>query len=104
MRIMILAATFILFSQSSVFAQSINHAVKSVDFFEDVRVKIVDYFEDEKWQVLGTCANMPDLKVKFVDFFEDKKVKIVDSLADKKVCITNARELNAGLIRKLKLR
>lgn len=104
MRVLILATAFILFGQSNVSAQSINYAVKSVDYFEDVKVKIVDFFEDEKWQVVGTCSNMPNLKVKFVDFFEDKKVKIVDFFADKKVCITNANELDADLLRKLNLR
>ena len=75
-------------------AQTVHHVIKSVDYFEDIKIKIVDYFEDEKWKTVGACSNSPTLKIKIVDYFEDKKIKIVDYLEDKKVCVTGANNLD----------
>lgn len=69
-------------------AQTIDFAVEAVDFFSDVKVEIVDFFADEKWEVVGACRNSPNIKIEF---------------ADRKICITNANELDEDLLRSLNL-
>lgn len=67
---------------------------------------------DEKWEVVGACSNQPSIKVEFVTGLSaigaDLEVEIVDGLgaisADRKICITNAEELDAEMLKLLKLR
>ena len=84
-------------------AQTIDFAVEAVDFFGDTTVEIVDFFADETWEVVGACSNFADVKIEFVDFFADLTVEIVDFFGDKKICITNANELEEDLLRSLNL-
>ena len=73
-------------------AESVHHIIKSVDIFEDIKIKIVDIFEDEKWKVVGACSNPPSLNVKIVEIFEDKKV-----------CVSGANDLDDETLKLLGL-
>ena len=94
---------YAIFIHTVVAAQMINYAVESVDYLGDMSVNIVDYLGDESWEVLGACSNTPNLKVNFVDYLGDISVNIVDYLGDKKICITNADQLDYDLLKKLNL-
>ena len=69
--------------------------------------------DTETWKVVGVCSNTPNLTVKILDpgsissILEDyKTIKIIDSpifSADKKICITNAKDLDAETLKLLKL-
>ena len=69
--------------------------------------------EAETWKVVGACSNTPNLTVEILDpgsissILEDaKQIKIVDNSvfsADKKICITNAKELDTETLKLLKL-
>lgn len=86
-----------------------------------LKIKILDpdsltyILEDaETWKVVGACSNSPNLTVEILDpdsltyILEDaKKIKIVDnsilSSSDKKICITNANDLDKKTLKLLKL-
>ena len=67
----------------------------------------------ETWKVVGTCSNVPNLTVEILDpgsissiLGDAKQIKIVDNSifsADKKICITNANDLDAETLKLLKL-
>ena len=103
MRQLILTLAFACLSASIARAQAIDFAVESVNFLADVEVEIVDFLADETREVVGACSNSPNLQVEFVDFLADVTVEIVDFLADRKICITNAEDLDEDLLRELNL-
>jgi hypothetical protein len=67
----------------------------------------------EKWQVVGACSNTPNLTVEILEsgsisslLGDTKKIEIVENSifgADKKICITNANDLDNDTLRILKL-
>ena len=100
-------------------AQTIDYAVKVASGFvaisADRKIEIVEGFAaisaDQKWEIIGACSNRPNLTVEIVEGFAaisaDQKIEIVEGFAaisaDKKICITNPRELDREILRKLKL-
>ena len=104
---------------STSFAQTIDYAVEvSTNMLSPMGVEKVEIFEGfiapigvEKWQILGACRNRPNLKIEIFDGYIKpigiRVVEIVDGLfiaSDvKKICITNARDLDRRTLRKLKL-
>ena len=99
-------------------AQTINYAVEVSTNTLLIGVEKVEIFEGliapigvEKWKILGTCSNRPNLKIEIFDGYIKpigiRVVEIVDGLFIgpdvKKICITNARELDRKTLRKLKL-
>lgn len=93
----------LVFGPTQASAQIIDFAVESVQFYEEVKIRIVDFYEDETWEVVGACSNPPNLKARFVDFHEDVQVRIVQFYGDRKVCITNAEDLEYKMRVKLGL-
>ena len=69
--------------------------------------------DTEKWQVVGACSNTPNITVEIIDpgsissiLGDAKKIEIVENSifgADKKICITNANDLDNDTLRILKL-
>ena len=69
--------------------------------------------DTEKWQVVGACSNMPNITVEIIDpgsissiLGDAKKIEIIENSifgADKKICITNANDLDNDMLRILKL-
>ena len=69
--------------------------------------------DTETWKVVGACSNTANLTVKILDpgsispiLGDYKTIKITDSpifSGDKKICITNAKDLDAETLKLLKL-
>ena len=86
----------------------------------DLTIEIIDpgsigsiLADAETWKVVGACSNAPNLTVEILDpgsigsILEDaKQIEIVDNSvfsADKKICITNAKDLDTKTLKLLKL-
>jgi len=116
----------LLFSGNT-FAQTIDFAVRISEpgsisslMGADLEIEILDsgsmsslLGDTEKWQVVGACSNTPNITVEIIDtgsitsiLGDAKKIEIVENSifgADKKICITNANDLDNDTLRILKL-
>jgi hypothetical protein len=96
-------------------AQTVDAAVEVVSGYNmsrgDLIVAVVDLLPDERWEVVGTCTNRPTLRVRFAPDYlapvASRRVQLFRRgafvLPDRRICITNARSLDAAARRLLKL-